>query len=257
MLLLQIMFLTRIPLPFTAGFSEDDFVRGVPFAPVVGAIIGLFPAAAFFILSEYKLPFPAAASALAVQIMVTGALHLDGLADTADGFFSCRERGRTLEIMKDPRIGTNGVMALITVILMKFCVLLSLSAGNAVFYLAAVPAASRMTIAWSAGLSPYARNENGMGKAVVERTGLRQIVIATFIALLTVSAVFRFRLLVLPVLIVTSAALTAFLLSRYSMKKIGGVTGDVIGAVIEVTEVVLLALLLAAETVPAMGGFLP
>jgi len=140
---------------------------------------------------------------------------------------------------------------------MKFSLLLSIRAEHAAFYLLVIPVASRMTIAWSAGLSGYARKGNGMGKSIVEKTGTREIVISTIIALVLIAAVFWFKLILLPVVIVTAAAGFAFLFSRYSMKKIGGMTGDVIGAVIELTEIILLAVLFCAEAVPALGVFLP
>lgn len=257
MFLSQVMFLTRIPIPVTIEFNEDDLVKGVIFAPLVGVLIGLIPAVAFYFLAGAGLASLAAATAITLQAVLTGALHLDGLADTADGFFSYRKRERILEIMKDSRIGTNGVMALVIIIMMKFCILISLLPGHAVLYLVAAPAAARMTIAWSAGSSSYARSEKGMGKAIVEGTGASGMIISTIITLILVSAVFRFRLIILPLLIVISAAGFALLFSLYSSKKIGGMTGDVIGAVIELTELILLALLLSAEKIPAMKGLLP
>lgn len=257
MFLAQVMFLTKIPVPSGIGFKEDDLVKGVIFAPVVGIIIGLFPAGAFWLLSGAGLMPVAAAAAIMLQVILTGGLHLDGLADTADGFLSYRSRDRILEIMKDSRIGTNGSLVLIIIMIMKFSILLSLIPEHAVLCLIITPAIARMTIAWSAGLSVYARNDSGMAKAMVERTGAKQILIATIITLILASAVFRFRLIVLPVLLVAAAAYFAVLFSGYSLKKIGGMTGDVIGAVIELTEVILPALLLALEKIPAAGGYLP
>jgi len=252
----QVMFLTKIPVSSKIKFDEDDFVKGVIFAPVVGIVIGLLPAGVFFIFSDAGLVPLAAASAITIQIILTGGLHLDGLADTADGFLSYRSRERILEIMKDSRIGTNGALALAVVIILKYSILLSLSLEYAVLSLIAAPVAARMTIAWSAGLSQYARSENGMGKAIVERTGIKEIVITSLISVILISAVFKFRLVILPVLIAIVAAGFAFLFSRYSLKKIGGMTGDVIGAVIELTELIIPALFLAFETIPALRGLL-
>ncbi len=257
MFLAQVMFLTRIPVPSRIEFSEDDLVKGVIFAPLAGILIGLLPAAAYYLLSGAGLIPLAAASAVVLNILLTGGLHLDGLADTADGFFSYRNKERILEIMKDSRIGTNGALALVIILLMKFSIILSLIPEHAVIFLVITPAAARMTIAWSAGLSPYARNESGMGKAMVEKTGIKEILFSIIITAVLVAAVFRFSLIMLPAAVVISAAGFAFIFSRYSLKKIGGMTGDVIGAVIELTEVVILALLLAFETIPALTGFLP
>lgn len=257
MFLAQIMFLTKIPVPKFIEFNEDDLVKGVIFAPAVGIIIGLLPASAFLAISTAGFSLVAAVTAITLQIMLTGALHLDGLADTADGFLSYRDKTKILEIMKDSRIGTNGTLVLIIVLLLKFSVLLTMRAEHAAFYLLVTPVAGRMTIAWSAGLSSYARKGKGMGKAMVEKTGRREIIISTVITLALISAVFWFKLIILPVILVAAAAVFAFLFSRYSEKKIGGMTGDVIGAVIELTELVLLVLLLVLEAIPALAGILP
>ncbi|PKL15771.1 MAG: adenosylcobinamide-GDP ribazoletransferase, partial [Spirochaetae bacterium HGW-Spirochaetae-5] len=193
--------------------------------------------------------------AVVIQIIVTGALHLDGLADTADGFFSYRSRERILEIMKDSRIGTNGAISLIVIIIVKYSILVSLSAEIAILSLLAAPAAARMTIAWCAGVSIYARSEKGMGMVTVERTGWREIVITTIITSVLIFALFRFSLIILPSAVIISAAGFALLFSYYSSKKIGGITGDVIGAVIELSEVLILILFVLFETFPVLRGF--
>jgi adenosylcobinamide-GDP ribazoletransferase len=218
---------------------------------------GLFPALAYYFFSDAGLVQFAAVCAVLVHIIVTGALHLDGLADTVDGFFSYRSRERILEIMKDSRIGTNGAISLITIILMKYSILVSLSGEIAILSLLAAPAAARMTIAWCAGVSSYARNEKGMGMIMVERTGWREIVITTVITSVVIFALFRFSLIILPAAVMLTAAGFALLFSFYSFKKIGGITGDVMGAVIELTEVLVLILFLLFETIPLLRGFLP
>jgi len=141
--------------------------------------------------------------------------------------------------------------------MMKYSVLVSLSAENGLLSLIAASAAARMTIAWSAGLSSYARSEDGMGKTMVEKTGWRGIVITSVVTWLVISALFRFSLILLPAVIVLSSAAFASLFAYYSFKKIGGMTGDVIGAVIELTEIIILILFMFFETIPVMRGFLP
>jgi len=255
--LTQVMFLTKFPVPSPYEFREDDLAKGVIFAPVVGVLIGVIPAFAYYFLSAAGHIYLAAAAAVTLGIIVTGALHLDGLADTADGFFSYRSRERILEIMRDSRIGTNAAISLIVIFMMKYSVLVSLSAENGFFSLIAAPAAARMTIAWSTGLSSYARSEDGMGKTMVEKTGWRGIVITSVVTWLVISALFRFSLILLPAVIVLSSAAFASLFAYYSFKKIGGMTGDVIGAVIELTEIIILILFMFFETIPVMRGFLP
>ncbi len=256
MFLAQIMFLSKIPVPFKIEFNEDDLVKGVIFAPAAGFIIGAPSAGIFFLLSSAGLTPLAVASAIMIHIVMTGALHLDGLADTADGFFSYRSRDRILEIMKDSRIGTNGALSLIAVVLIKYSLLISLKPEHAVLCLIIAPVAARMTIAWTAGVSIYARIEDGMGKSMVERTGWREILISSTIALLVISAVFRFSLIFFTIVIVLSAIIFSYLFSRYSLKKIGGMTGDVIGAVIELSEILVFTVFIIFEKIPQLRDYI-
>jgi adenosylcobinamide-GDP ribazoletransferase len=157
--------------------------------------------------------------------------------------------------MKDSRIGTNGAISLFVIILMRYSILVSLGREVAVIALLAAPAAARMTIAWCAGVSLYARKEKGMGMVMVERTGWREIFITTIITLVVIYALFEFSLIVLPGAIVLTAAGFALLFSYYSFKKIGGITGDVMGAVIELSEVLILILFVLFEIFPVLRGF--
>jgi adenosylcobinamide-GDP ribazoletransferase len=250
----QVMFLTKFPLPSLSEFRDDDLARGVVFAPIVGLMVGILPALAYYYLSGAGLVQMAAVSAVVLNVVLTGALHLDGLADTADGFFSYRSRERILEIMKDSRIGTNGAISLIVIIILKYSILVSLSRESAFIALLAAPAAARMTIAWCAGVSSYARSEQGMGRIMVERTGWREIFITTVVTLALIYVLFGFSLIVLPAAIVLTAAAFALLFSYYSFKKIGGMTGDVIGAVIELSEVLILILFVLFQTIPVLRG---
>jgi adenosylcobinamide-GDP ribazoletransferase len=243
----QILFLTRIPVPVKIEFDEDDFVKGAVFAPVAGLIIGILLAVIYYYLSRAGLYILAVISVITLEIILTGGLHLDGLADTADGFFSYRPRERIIEIMKDPHVGTNGILALIIIILIKTSLLFSLGKINLPVYLVIMPVLSRMNIVWCAGLSRYAGNEKGMAKGMVERTGVRQVIIATVITALIMISVLRPGYAIQAVLLMFITAGFASLFLLYSSKKIGGITGDVIGAVIELTEIIILISLVVFE----------
>jgi adenosylcobinamide-GDP ribazoletransferase len=242
--LLQIMFLTRIPVPLRIKFEDKIFAKGIVTAPVVGLIIGFLTGCVYSLASMTGKQLPAIVMAVAAEIIITGGLHLDGLADTFDGIFSNRPKEKILQIMKDSRIGTNGAIVLILTICGKIALLFSLHEGYILEYLIIMPVISRMNIAWTAGLSRYARKE-GMAAAVVKYTGIKEIVIASGLTII-LSAVF---LKLAAVFIIPALVLFVFLFTRYIEKKISGITGDTIGAVIELSEIVFLFVLVIYEAV--------
>jgi adenosylcobinamide-GDP ribazoletransferase len=120
-------FLTVIPLPGKIGTSEEELAHAVPFFPIVGLLLGCMAVPVAKIVFILLPPLPAALLTVLLLLGFSGGLHLDGLADTADGFFSARSTERMLEIMKDSSIGTMGAIALILVLLLKTACLASLN----------------------------------------------------------------------------------------------------------------------------------
>ncbi len=245
-IILLIQFFTRIPIPVTVDYDEKTYVRNTIFVPLVGAIIGLALAGTYYIFNLAGLPLIGAAAVVSAGVLLTGGLHLDGLADTADGFYSYRPRERMLEIMRDSRIGSNGTLALIILILFKTALILSLGERMAVFYIFIMPVYSRMSIPWLCRVSEYARDDAGMGSAIVNFTGKREVILATVIGLGLTLPLFYHEEIAVPLLAAGAAVLFALYTSYYSKKKIGGITGDVIGAMVELSEVVCLLTCIAA-----------
>lgn len=231
--LLQLQFLTRIPVPFNVEFDRDSFARGIVFAPLIGAIIGLILGGVFLAINVADRVLLSVLGVIIAEIFITGGLHLDGLADTSDGFFSNRPREEILKIMSDSRIGTNGTLALILILGCKVALLVNIDAGNLLPCIIGMPVLSRMNIIWSAGMSGYAKKEEGLGKSIAEKIGPKEIVVSTFIALV----------ICVPLLKTASLALAAgliifcILFTHYTRKRIGGVTGDTFGALIEISEI--------------------
>ena len=164
-LLVAIQFLTIIPLP--ARFQPDtgDLARSVAFFPVVGLLMGLIIASADVAL---RFLFPnAVASALLVLLLIacSGALHLDGLADTADAFFSSRPKERMLEIMHDSRSGPMGIIAVAGVTALKMVSTASLPESSRWSLVLLMPTAGRCALTMVMGISSYARSEGGLGSA--------------------------------------------------------------------------------------------
>ena len=118
-LLAAIQFLTVIPFPKSFTGGEKELARCMPFFPVVGLLIGIIIAAFDHVMGLIFPPLPANVMTVIAMTVISGGLHMDGLADTADGFFSARPRERVLEIMRDSRTGVMGVLAVVFVIVLK------------------------------------------------------------------------------------------------------------------------------------------
>ena len=232
---LALTFLTTLPWPRLGRADAGDLARSLFWFPWVGGLLGLIFWGAWWVLLK---TFPAAAASallLTLTVILTRGLHLDGLADTADGLGGGRDPAERLRIMKDSRLGTFGAVAVILILLLKFALFQAWAGPGRIFLL--YPIVSRWGMVFLAYLSPYARPEGGLGQAMTQ--GAR----ASTLAGATVSAaVLSFLAYGIPGLILlTGAALAVLLLSLYFKKKLGGVTGDVLGAVGELLEVLVLA----------------
>jgi adenosylcobinamide-GDP ribazoletransferase len=241
---LQVQFLTRIPIPLRIDFNSRSFALGTVFAPLIGLCIGAFSAGAYILTGLLGIQTLAVLAALVAEIAVTGGLHLDGLADTFDGFFSNRDRENILTIMKDSRLGTNGAIALILLILVKYVLLVSLNEKYLIGCILIMPVLSRMTIPWSAGISPYAGKDNtSVASVIIANTGALGIAAATILSLTISIIILKMAAVPLAIVII----LFTLLANLYAKRKIGGITGDIFGAIIEISEVVFLIGILALD----------
>ena len=227
-----IRFLTVFPLPGTYGSGTDDLAASIPFFPVVGLALGAL-ASLLGQLFWSLLPTPVAATLMTfVLLAVSGGFHLDGLADTADGFFSARPRERMLAIMRDSHIGVMGVIALIMVLLLKFSALAVLDRPGAVRAAFLMPIAGRCAIVIFMALLPYARANGGLATLFYSnrsrRAGLWAFLFFGVIAMLTCGLTGILVLLLFAGII----AVFAWMCKR----KINGATGDTLGAICELSE---------------------
>ena len=235
---LALTFLTKLPWPWRGPADETALARSMFWFPWVGAVLGLIFWGAWAGLHR-GLPAPAAAAVLlTLTVWVTGGLHLDGLADTADGLGGGRTPEEALAIMKDSRVGAFGVLSLILGLVLKFSLLLSLAtqtSGTRALLL--FPIISRWSMVLLAYLSPYARAEGGLGQAMTLGVSPRVLMGAGLSA-------GGLSLLILGapglVLFIIAAALV-WLGSLYFQRRLGGITGDILGATNEVVEVLVLA----------------
>jgi adenosylcobinamide-GDP ribazoletransferase len=224
-------FLTRLPMP-RVEVTSADFAAAIRFYPIVGLVIGLIVAAAGW-LGALVDPWMGACAALLTWIAVTGALHLDGLADLADGLGAAHgDRTRLLAVMADPHIGSFGVVAIVGQMLAK---LVLLHAVGVDWGLVLVPFAARMgPLAWARLLSPL--RPSGLGAAVAGAVRARDLL--GWGLLLALTAVGAPALIAFPLLVLGVAA--------WLRRTLGGVTGDAHGAGIEILETGLLVALAVA-----------
>ena len=232
---LMLQFMTRIPVKINVRAEREDFAKGLVLAPVVGLIIGALLAGLHYLLGFLLPPIANAVLTMAFYVFLTGGLHLDGLGDSADGLFSNRPRERILEIMKDSRVGTNAVLAIVLVLLLDISLIASLESHIAEI-LILLPMAGRIGSLTGSGTSKYAGVSDGPGRWCVELCGWREMLAGWIISL----AVFIAIAGVYGLVLVPLAALSAFALARSLGKKLGGVTGDILGAVCELNQALFL-----------------
>ncbi|MDR3560370.1 MAG: adenosylcobinamide-GDP ribazoletransferase [Negativicutes bacterium] len=214
--------------------TAEDLGRSVSYFPLVGAVLGLFLAG----FSQVALGLiPSSILAIAVislELVVTGGLHCDGLMDTMDGIFSGRSRERMLAIMKDSRVGAFGVMGFGIFLLGKWSLLLELLPTGAWTVLLVMPVLGRFAAAIAICAFPYVRPE-GLGKAFSEFTGRGTLCVALAWTLLFTVPFGGAILICLAV-----ATVFSVLVARHIQNLLGGLTGDVYGAIIESSEIVVL-----------------
>jgi adenosylcobinamide-GDP ribazoletransferase len=226
-------FLTVVPLPGTWGTAEEDLARSVRWFPLVGLLLGVAAAALGYGLTLVAPPAVVAAAMVVILVSFSGGLHLDGLADTADGFFSSRSRERILEIMKDSHTGAMGVMAIVCVLLLKFAALSSLPPGRLWAAALLMPLAGRSALVMHMALLPYAR-PSGLGAIFYRQNARRAAFWAAGVLALVAGGLLGIRGLA----VWAACVAVVFVLSAYAYRKIGGATGDTLGAVCEVVEIV-------------------
>jgi adenosylcobinamide-GDP ribazoletransferase len=231
-----LLFSTRLPLPRAAPVTGADLARASWALPLAGAIVGLIAAAVYGLARLAEIPpFPAAGLTVAATLVVTGCLHEDGLADLADSF-GAATRERKLEIMRDSRIGTYGVCALFMSLLLRSAALASIAdPALAAPVLVAVHTAARASMPLFMRWVPPARDD---GLSVGVGTPPRESAIAALLI-----GVLALGIGLGPAAGVCAIALIAVefaALAWLSVRQIGGQTGDVLGALEQIGEVIIL-----------------
>ncbi|EHQ88524.1 cobalamin 5'-phosphate synthase/cobalamin synthase [Desulfosporosinus youngiae DSM 17734] len=232
--LIALTFFTRIPLPIPKDVTAEEFTRSYRFYPLVGLVIGLLLWLLAQALVPYYPPLVLGALLLAAELILTGGIHLDGFMDSMDGLLSARSPERILEIMKDSRVGAHASMALVGLLLLKFAFLASLT-PSAFAVLIVMPMLSRWVFQIGVIRFPYARSQ-GLGKGFHESSGWIPFLLSGGL----IGGISYFLLgLGGPLALGVTALLITFMASKIS-KLLGGLTGDLYGAFIELAEVICL-----------------
>jgi adenosylcobinamide-GDP ribazoletransferase len=238
-LLCAVAFLTRVPMPHPDGAVPPNFARAHRAFPLVGAGIGAVIGAVYLALALIGMPrLAAAAVALGVGVVLTGALHEDGLADVADGFGGGRDRAAKLEIMLDSRLGTYGALVLLVTFIAKVSAIAALPGAAVLPGLIAAHALARAPLTVMAMTMPNARDEG-----LAATAGTPDQLTAASAAILAIVVAFA----VLPwtdaILAALVAAASAGCVALLAYRQIGGKTGDVMGGAEQVAETAILLLL--------------
>ncbi|MBP7241114.1 adenosylcobinamide-GDP ribazoletransferase [Amaricoccus sp.] len=233
--LLAVQFLTRLPLPRELGWTPARMAATPRWHPAVGALVGALAGAVFWAAGLVWPPAVAALLAVAAGLLATGAFHEDGLADACDGLGGGTARERALEIMRDSRIGTYGAAALTLILAGRILVLASLPVALAPLALVAGHAASRASSVLVLATSRYVR-DHGTGKPVSSGVGPRSLAVALACGLAAVLP------LALAAPLAAVAGLGGLALGHVLMRsrferRLGGYTGDCLGAVQQTSEI--------------------
>ena len=242
LILTAVMFYTRIPVPQTLEYSSERLNRATRYLTLIGVLVGGIGAAIFYGL-DYLLPKELAVFlSMLATILLTGAFHEDGFADFCDGFGGGYTREKILNIMKDSRIGTYGSVGLIGMLGAKFLALQAIPAYLIPLSLIAGHAFSRLMPVLVIFTSWYSReDELSKAKPIGKRGKNSDLVIAAFVGIVPMAFLsWKLMLVVIP-----TALLFSFFFKKYTERKIGGYTGDCLGALQQIIEVLFYLCLLA------------
>lgn len=238
-----VAFLTRVPVGRVVALGSEDVARGAAVFPLVGAGLGALVGVVVAGLDARLTALLAATVAVTVEALLTGAIHLDALADTVDGL-GAGTRDRALEIMRDPTIGAFGATALALDLLVKTAALGAL-AGDSRAVLSVVAAfalgrAAPLALAWAL---PYARSGAGTGIMLTDGAGRPGLVVGLALSIGIAVAALGLRGLAL----VAAVVLASMVVGVVARQRLGGMTGDVLGAAVELSTTVALVAAVAVR----------
>ena len=239
-LLQAVSLLTILPVGHLSFSEEKELARSMAFFPIVGLVIGLILALGYYLFSLFIPRTLGLWLTIGLLAILTRGLHLDGFADTMDGLGSGGPREKILEVMRDSRIGAFGVIGLVLLIGAQYLALAQIPISSISYALILMVVMGRNSMVLVCYRSPYSRSEGGLAKPFTENLGKREV------ALSLVSA-FGIALLAMGVkgiMVFSGVCLFSLGYRLFFIKKLSGVTGDILGAANELAEVLCLLLLI-------------
>lgn len=233
-LILALQFLTRIPINKNIDFNHENIRRSTYFFPYIGALLGALAALSYYVLKPLNADIASFVTVLII-IVLTGGLHLDGLSDTADGFYSARDKEKMLVIMKDSRIGAFGVISLVLIILFKYIIISNLTDHVGLALILSL-ANSRLVVLIQMAYKKTAR-PGGLGE-LFHNSSPEKYILASIIQYVIIISIINIKFLI-PLI---GTIILGEIITKITYKKIDGFTGDVYGATIELSEALSLLL---------------
>ena len=239
-IILLIQFMTRIPIPIKVEYSEKQLGKGIKYFPLVGYLIGIIIFITGIVLNKYiDNKYIISLLLILIELKLVGLIHIDGLADSFDGLFSYRDKDRILEIMKDSRVGTNGVVVLIFYYLAKLILIAEIISRGDMRCLIIYPIIARMSTSVNAGFGVYAR-DNGMSTGIIGMNQVKDSIFSVILTLLLIILVYYNSGILKGLVMFVAGILFIFYFRRVVYKIIGGITGDTMGASLEMTGLIVL-----------------
>lgn len=235
--LILLSFFTRIPVGNIIEYDEESYIKGLSLYSLMGAVIGLLLAVIYLIFNNVYLFLLKGLVLTISYIIITGGIHLDGTADTSDGIFSGRTGERIFEIMSDSHIGSFGVLSLILAV---FSQIILFSYAD-IFTVFMMPVTGRLSVIVASRGKKYAKNSKGMGTLFIESINNNVLIINLLITLLFILLT-PYRLIFLISVIAT--LMISYFISCKIEDKIGGMTGDTCGFVLEISQIIFMTIIL-------------
>lgn len=246
-----LQFLTRITVSKSLKYN-NNMSDAIKYFPVVGMVIGTIISIIFLFSSWlpqfYEIHILLATIIVMAEAIITGGLHIDGFGDTFDGLFSYRSKEKMLEIMKDPTMGTNGILAIVFLIIFKIIALDILLKRNVFWVLFTMPAVARFAPVVMSYKAISAR-KNGMGELFIGKCSSKNLFIAfifAFISVILPSFIYYRNIKISFICSISTFLILIYAISFRSSvyKKIDGITGDILGCSTEMSEVIFILYIL-------------
>ncbi len=229
-------FLTILPVPFRKETDDVALGKSLTYFPLVGLMLGVILLGLHYGLSVFLPASVVTALVITALVVLTGAHHLDGFMDTCDGITAGKSREERLAIMSDSKVGAFGIAGAVLLILLKY---ISLSAAPVFASLLLMPTLSRWAMVSAIFTFPYAR-ATGMGSVFKQGANWQRLILSTVVTLLIAIVLLKWWA---PALL-ASLWLIIFIVARYFRSRLGGLVGDVYGAINEISEVLVLLLVI-------------